>query len=109
MKHVHLSLSKYQDGTGCPALRSGYGGLKIFCGQPTLPTHPVPSYIVTKTNIYHIYIYMYISTIIIFQVFILNYKEIHSPMSLFLKKLIKYLKNLPTITSEMKQYYKNTI
>ena len=22
-----------------PALRSGYGGLKIFCGQPTLPTH----------------------------------------------------------------------
>ena len=28
-------------GHGCPALRTGDGGLKIFDGQPTLPTHPM--------------------------------------------------------------------
>ena len=39
-------------------MRSGYGGLKIFCGQPTLPTHPVP-YLVTKTNIYHIHVHVH--------------------------------------------------
>ena len=31
-------------------MRSGYGGLKIFCGQPTLPTHPVPSLVCTHTH-----------------------------------------------------------
>ena len=25
----------------CPVLRTGNGGLKIFDGMPTLPTHPV--------------------------------------------------------------------
>ena len=56
-------------------------GIKIFCGQPTLPTHPVP-YLDTKTTIYPIHVHKYYSYI---RNTVLIYKNTLTNVSLFLK------------------------